>query len=81
MTEDLPHIVGTRKSAFSMRKGEIPSFMTPYFWSWHEVWWWWHTKGMLPLECSWFHHPRHVTEAIRLLEEAHVAYWNGKHGA
>lgn len=64
-----------------MKKREIPNYITPYFWAWHEVWWWWHTKGQLPLERSWWHHPRHVIEAIRLLEGAYVAYWNEKHGA
>ena len=73
-TRDLPHLVGTTEDPHGMKKGDIPGYMTFYFWSWFDVWWWWHEKGNLPLERSWFHHPKHVTETIQMFESVYNNY-------
>lgn len=57
-----------------IKKKDIPSFITPYFQKWLDCWWWFHEKGMLPLNKSWYEHPRHVTRTLRAMESAYNRY-------
>lgn len=64
-----------------MSKGDIPKYITHYWWQWFDVWWWYHDKGLLPLPTSWFRHPKHVIDTIQTLEGAFQSYMAEKHGA
>lgn len=78
LTEDLPDVVGVKGDAYRLRKGDIPGYFTAYFWAWFDAWWWYHDAKMLPLEKSWFHHPRHVTETIQMMESVYNRFHNAK---
>jgi hypothetical protein len=77
-TGHLPYLVGVNGDAFSFPREDIPKYMTPYFYSWLEIWWFFHEKGMLPYNKSWYMHPARIIKIIRIFENCYNKFNNDK---
>ena len=63
-TKNTPHLVHCNYGKWSFKKGEIPNYMTNYFWNWVKVWRW-SKKGFLPYAGGWMEQP---WKAIKICE-------------
>jgi hypothetical protein len=78
-TGHLPYIVGVKGGeAFSFPRRDILLYLNEYFYKWLEVWIWYHDKGLLPYDKSWYNHPKKIIKVLELFENAYNVYSNQK---
>lgn len=68
LTKDSPHLVSAGKqTVYSFKKGDIPSYMTDYFFHWVKAWKW-YKKGYMPYAKGWMEHPWKVIKVFELFD-------------
>lgn len=66
-TKDSKHLVAWKGGVFSFPKGDIPKYMTNYFFDWLKLWKW-HKKGWLPYNKGWMEHPWKIIKVCELFD-------------
>lgn len=68
LTQDAPHLVSAGKDVvYSFRKGDIPSYMTDYFYQWVKTWKW-YKQGHLLYTKGWLEHPWKYVKIMELFD-------------